>query len=351
MSSYSLAPVGKRNKCSFEWGLAGCVWVGMISCSGYVYCQNLTIQPTIEVVEDNTWVKEDQVEKVKLYNNGITETIIINKETGHISIDMRPTQKRKAKPKKKSKPSKKTKMDKKEIGTANIALQLPMGEDDALSPLEPNTNGIQFVESSDDLMLEMIEALRSNNALMNTSDENVGFESSGVESSGVENTPMLDEVEALVVQESLRGRAHPHGPTQGSVSSVSASLNAGPFHLAESKLIRKIEKRKRLARRKIQLKQKTSAQRGSAKEQRNIAGQRARRYNNIAYTCRSEGQRIKMQLNFLTGAKQQACEMLYFKSNSLKPLNIGEFQSSQCNVQAKRWLKQQKAWGWQCDSV
>ena len=77
---------------------------------------------SIEVIEDKTWVKKEEVEKTKVYNNGIKETITINKATGHISIDMRRVR-AKPKPKKKLKPRKKTKVDKKEIGPANIAMQ------------------------------------------------------------------------------------------------------------------------------------------------------------------------------------------------------------------------------------
>lgn len=284
---------------------------------------------SIEVIEDKTWVKKEEVEKTKIYNNGIKETITINKATGHISIDMRRVR-AKPKSKKKLKPRKKTKVDKKEIGPANIAMQKKKSIDNEVYSTPKNDASqptIKRVANNQDLMDEMIGALLKNSPPLSPE--------TGVGGAGV-------------VKEKI-------GLNSGGQSSVLPSamtkINSSPFTLSRSKLARKIEKRKRLARQKIQTEYERGREKRVAKEQKNRIRKINQVYKSIAYTCRSEGKRIKMEVNVNEQRGQQVCEMLYFKSNSFKPINIGEFQSSQCDAQAKRWLDKQKAWGWQCDSV
>ena len=305
---------------------------------------------SIEVIEDKTWVKKEEVEKTKVYNNGIKETITINKATGHISIDMRRVR-AKPKPKKKLKPRKKTKVDKKEIGPANIAMQKKKPIDNEVYSTPKNDTSqptIKRVANNQDLIDEMIGALLKNSPPISpeTGSEDKNAITQAVAGNIERNVTGVGG--AGVVKEKI-------GLDSGGQSSVLPSamtkINSSPFALSRSKLARKIEKRKRLARQKIQTEYERGREKRVAKEQKNHIRKINQVYKSIAYTCRSEGKRIKMEVNVNEQRGQQVCEMLYFKSNSFKPINIGEFQSSQCDAQAKRWLDKQKAWGWQCDSV
>lgn len=306
------------------------------------------------VIESNTVINDGVIEKTKIYNNGIMETILINKDTGKMSIDIRPIEIQYT-----DHIEGKSKTNRRNLSTrhnqetpvsfedrSHSKYTFPtIGNSQATNIKKGNGNRARsvavskkksivaspdsgnFVEQKNRIKLDKSVDKKMEKNLVTNADEKLM--SSEKKSS--------DKERAQVNRKIIRMKKFTK-KQYGNVYSNRKRVS----QLIQSNLKNQSNNRNYQIRRKYRQEEKKIR----------LAKSKFLAQKNLVYSCRSEGERIRMEVSYLRDQqKSLACEVLYFRSKSYRPVNLGQYRYGECRNEAKLWLEKQKAWGWQCERI